>query len=126
MTSTNRFEIVDFGQVDPVDCPCGKARRAFAEVDDFPGTLHVTEISENARLHYHRQLTETYFFLECEHDAQMQLDDQFVDVRPGMSILIRPGVRHRAIGRMKVLIVVFPKFDPADEWFDEHVTSNGE
>jgi hypothetical protein len=27
-------------------------------------------------------------------------------------------VRHRAIGRMQVLIVVYPKFDPADEWFD--------
>ena len=22
------------------------------------------------------------------------------------------------IGRMKVLIVVYPKFDPEDEWFD--------
>jgi hypothetical protein len=27
-------------------------------------------------------------------------------------------VRHRAIGRMKVLIVALPKFDAADEWFD--------
>jgi hypothetical protein len=35
-----------------------------------------------------------------------------------MCVLIRPGVRHRAIGRMQVLIVVYPKFDPHDEWFD--------
>jgi hypothetical protein len=35
-----------------------------------------------------------------------------------MCVLIRPGVRHRAIGPMQVLIVVFPKFDLADEWFD--------
>jgi quercetin dioxygenase-like cupin family protein len=48
----------------------------------------------------------------------MQLNDEVLDVRPGMSILIRPGTRHRAIGKMKVLIVVFPKFDPEDEWFD--------
>jgi hypothetical protein len=27
-------------------------------------------------------------------------------------------VRHRAIGRMRVLIVVLPKFNPDDEWFD--------
>jgi hypothetical protein len=32
-----------------------------------------------------------------------------------MCILIRPGVRHRAVGRMTVLIVVLPKFDPDDE-----------
>ena len=48
----------------------------------------------------------------------MQLDDQRIDVHPGMSVLIRPGTRHRAVGRMKVLIVVLPKFDPDDEWFD--------
>jgi mannose-6-phosphate isomerase-like protein (cupin superfamily) len=48
----------------------------------------------------------------------MQLNDEVLDVRPGTCIMIRPGTRHRAIGRMKVLIVVYPKFDPADEWFD--------
>jgi hypothetical protein len=32
--------------------------------------------------------------------------------------MIPPGVRHRALGRMRVLIVVLPKFDPEDEWFD--------
>ena len=26
---------------------------------------------------------------------------------------------HRALGRMKVLILVLPKFDPEDEWFDD-------
>jgi hypothetical protein len=48
----------------------------------------------------------------------MQLDDQLVPLAPGQAVLIPPGVRHRAIGRMKVLVIVFPKFDPADEWFD--------
>ena len=63
-------------------------------------------------------MAETYYFLECAADAKMQLDDEMIDVHPGMCILIRPGVRHRAIGRMKVLIVVLPKFDADDEWFD--------
>lgn len=111
-------DIVDFTEVSPVTCPCGLARRGFTDVEDFPGTLHMTEISEDARTHYHKTLTETYYFLECESDARMELDDQIVNVKPGMSILIRPGVRHRALGRMKVLIFVLPKFDPADEWFD--------
>jgi mannose-6-phosphate isomerase-like protein (cupin superfamily) len=49
----------------------------------------------------------------------MQLDDEIVAVRPGTSILIRPGTRHRAIGEMTVLIVVWPKFDPEDEWLED-------
>jgi mannose-6-phosphate isomerase-like protein (cupin superfamily) len=56
--------------------------------------------------------------LECAPDAQLQLNEEIVPIYPGMSILIRPGVRHRAIGQMMVLIVVLPKFDPSDEWFD--------
>ena len=114
-----RYHVADFAEIEGVECPCGIARRAFADVDEFPGTVHVTEISADARLHYHNTLTETYYFLECRDDAQMQLDNELIPVRPGMCIVIPPGVRHRAVGTMKVLILVLPKFDPADEWFDD-------
>ena len=117
-TTTPGYEIADFSEITGVACPCGTARRAFADVADFPGTVHVTEISADAKVHYHQRLTETYFFLECGPDAQMQLDDEQIPVRPGMCIMIRPGTRHRAVGRMKVLILVLPKFDETDEWFD--------
>lgn len=116
-TTTRNYEIADFANIAGVPCPCGTARRAFAEVADYPGTIHVTEISTEAKLHYHKRLTETYYFLECDADARMQLDDELIAVKPGMCILIRPGTRHRAVGRMKVLIVCLPKFDPHDEWF---------
>jgi mannose-6-phosphate isomerase-like protein (cupin superfamily) len=109
------YELVDYSRIPGTPCPCGTARRGFAEVADFPATVHVTEISEDARLHYHRGLTETYFFLECGPDAAMQLDDERLPVHPGMAIMIRPGTRHRALGKMRVLIFVLPKFD---EWFD--------
>lgn len=111
-------KIVDFADIPGVPCPCGTARRAFADVETYPGTVHVTEIRADAALHYHKKLTETYYFLECAEDAKMQLDENIVPVKPGRCILIPPGVRHRAIGKMKVLIIVFPKFDPADEWLD--------
>ena len=116
--SQTGYEMVDFGQVPGVACPCGTARRAFADTEDYPATIHVTEISLDAKLHYHKRLTETYYFLECEPGAQKQLDEERIDVYPGLCVLIRPGTRHRAIGKMKVLIVVFPKFDTEDEWFD--------
>ncbi len=115
------YEIVDFAQLPPVPCPCGQARRAFADVADYPGTIHLTDIHEDAHLHFHRRLTEVYVVLECEPGAGMQLDNQRIPVHPGTCILIRPGTKHRAVGRMRVLIVVWPKFDPEDEWIvDQH------
>jgi mannose-6-phosphate isomerase-like protein (cupin superfamily) len=112
------YELIDFASLPGVPCPCGTARRGLADVDDFPGTIHLTEIVLDNQLHYHKRLTETYYFLVCEPGAKMQLNDEVLEVHPGTCIMIRPGTRHRAIGRMKVLIVVYPKFDPNDEWFD--------
>jgi mannose-6-phosphate isomerase-like protein (cupin superfamily) len=114
---TRRYEIVELGAVPGVPCPCGTARRAFAD-SDSPLTFHLTDIATDAQLHYHKEHTETYYFLSCGPEAKIQLDDDIVPVRPGLCVLIPPGVRHRAIGKMQVLIVSVPKFDPADEWFD--------
>jgi mannose-6-phosphate isomerase-like protein (cupin superfamily) len=117
-TTERRWKFADFASIPSVPCPCGQAKRAFHGVQEFPGTLHITEISEDARRHYHKTLTETYVFLECQPDAKMELDGEIIPVRQYQSIVIPPGVRHRAIGKMKVLIVVLPEFDPQDEWFD--------
>lgn len=117
-SQTTRYSVADFSQIEGVPCPCGTARRAFADVPEFPGTLHVTSIKEDAQRHYHREHTETYYVLECGEDAVMEVDDDRLPLKPGMAIVIPPGVRHRAIGKMKVLIVCMPEFDPADERFD--------
>jgi len=110
------WELVDLTALPGVACPCGIARRGLADVADYPATLHLTEISTNAKTHYHRRLTELYYILEAGPEAAMELDEERIAVRPGMALLIRPGVRHRAVGRMKVLIYVTPKFDPKDEF----------
>jgi quercetin dioxygenase-like cupin family protein len=110
--------LADFAHIDPVPCPCGFARRAFAGVPYSPVTLHVTEITRDAQRHYHREHTEIYYILECEPAAQIELDGQLDPVHPGAAILIPPGVRHRALGPMKVMIVSHPQFDPDDEWLD--------
>jgi len=113
------WELVDFDQLPAIACPCGVARRGLAEADDVPLTFHRTEIHETARTHYHKSHTEIYYILECGEQGYLELDGEQQSVRPGMCILIRPGVRHRAVGKMTVLIVCLPKFDPADEWFDD-------
>lgn len=118
-SSLSGYEVVNLAALPGVPCPCGTARRGLAEVSDYPGTIHLTEISSDAKLHYHKTLTETYYILECAADAQLQLDDARIDLQPGMLVMIRPGTRHRAIGKMKILNIVYPKFDPRDEWFDE-------
>jgi mannose-6-phosphate isomerase-like protein (cupin superfamily) len=94
------------------------ARRALTDAEDVPLTIHQTDISADARTHYHRRLTEVYYILECDENARIELDDEVVPLAPGRLVLIRPGVRHRALGCMKVIVTVYPKFDPADEWFD--------
>lgn len=115
---TRSAELVDLNRLPPVPCPCGVARRAFADRPEFPGTVHLTRITRDAARHYHREHTEVYVILECDEDATIELDGEPHAVRPQMSILIPPGVRHRACGEMTVLILCTPNFDPADEHFD--------
>ena len=116
--STSKFEILDFETLEGNPCPCGIAKRGFMEDPTLPYSLHLTSISAEAKTHYHRQITETYFILSCDENAKMELDGECFELRPNMSIVIRPGTRHRAIGEMQVIIVASPKFDPSDEWFD--------
>jgi mannose-6-phosphate isomerase-like protein (cupin superfamily) len=87
-------------------------------VDSVPYSLHVTQIEATAKTHYHQRLTETYFILECDAGSCLELDGELVPVKPSAAFVIHPGTRHRAVGKMKVLIVASPKFDPSDEWFD--------
>jgi mannose-6-phosphate isomerase-like protein (cupin superfamily) len=117
-TQKRRAEVISFDDIPAVPCPCGEARRAFADVAEYPGTVHRTDITADARTHYHKRLTEVYYVLECEPDAAIELDGERVPLQSGSCVLIPPLVRHRAIGPMRVLVIVQPKFDPADEWFD--------
>jgi mannose-6-phosphate isomerase-like protein (cupin superfamily) len=110
--------VADYSTIRPVRCPCGWARRAFTDVSDAPASAHRVEVEVDARNHYHREHTEIYYILECTAGAAIELDGERVPVGTGHAVMIPPGVRHRAIGRMTILNVVVPPFDPADEWFD--------
>jgi len=111
-----RFAILDVASVSPQPCPCGTTRRAFVEVPGAPGSLHIVQIEDDARTHYHQRTTEIYYFLEGE--GEMDLDGARHKVRPGTAVMIRPGCRHRAVGKFKIINVAIPAFDPADEHFD--------
>ncbi len=111
-----RFQITRPSELPAVDCPCGQTRRAFVDDVDGVASLHITDISADAQTHYHKRLTEIYYILEGE--GAMELDGERLAVRPGDAILIKPGCQHRAVGRMRVIVVPIPAFDPQDEWFD--------
>ena len=114
----NNYKIADFNNIDAVECPCGLSKRAFARPDNKLATIHEVDISMDARTHYHKKLTEIYLILETSGDAFMELDGERISVRPMMTIMIQPGCRHRAVGKMKIINVSVPAFDPEDEWFD--------
>jgi mannose-6-phosphate isomerase-like protein (cupin superfamily) len=111
-----QYLVAHFDDITAVPCPCGMSKRAFAVPDNPVATIHQVDIQVDARVHYHKNLTEIYYILEGE--GHMELDGERVPVRPGSTILIKPGCRHRAVGKLKILNVPVPAFDPHDEWFD--------
>jgi len=110
------YLISDLDAIPPVRCPCGFARRAFAGSSENVASLHSVDIQEDARAHYHKKMTEIYLVLEGE--GQMELDGQLIPVKPMTAIYIKPGCRHRAIGKLKIINIPIPSFDESDEWFD--------
>jgi len=111
-----RFAIAQLETIPSVPCPCGTSRRAFGTPNQPDFSVHLVDISTDARVHYHKNLTETYVVLEGE--GWIEVDRVRVPVRPLTAITILPGCRHRAIGKLKLLNFVVPAFDPEDEHFD--------
>ena len=115
-TTGERFNICQLGDVEPVRCPCGSTRRAFLDDPDQIASMHVVTTSGEGKLHYHKKMTEIYYFLEG--DGHIELDGEKFPAKPGTSVMIKPGCRHRAVGNFKFINVPIPAFDESDEWFD--------
>ena len=110
------YMISQIDEIPPVRCPCGFARRAFADSAENVASLHLVQIEEDARAHYHKKMTELYLVLEGE--GQIELDGKLFPLKPMTAIYLKPGCRHRAIGKLKMVNIPIPSFDAADEWFD--------
>src|SRR4051812_42419131 len=112
----NNYLVAQVDQLPATPCPCGQARRAFSVPGNDVATLHLVDISVDARTHYHKHMTEIYLVLEGE--GFIELDGERVPVKPMTSVLIKPGCRHRAVGKMRIVNVPIPAFDPTDEFED--------
>jgi mannose-6-phosphate isomerase-like protein (cupin superfamily) len=110
-----RYRVAQLDAIPPIDCPCGQTRRAFLGEDNPVASAHLVDISTASRPHFHQRMTEIYIVLEGE--GHMELDDEVVPLKPLTAILIKPGCCHRAVGRLRIVNVPVPAFDPADEYF---------
>jgi mannose-6-phosphate isomerase-like protein (cupin superfamily) len=110
------YAIAQLDEIPPNRCPCGFARRAFAEMPSAVASLHVVNIEDDSRAHYHKRMTEIYLVLEGE--GEIELDGERFPVKPMTAIYIKPGCRHRAIGKLRIINLPVPAFDETDEWFD--------
>ena len=110
------YLVAHLPSLEPTRCPCGWARRAFGVEGNTTATVHLVEILEDSRAHYHKRMTEIYVVLEGH--GHLELDGERIAVAPLSTVMIRPGCRHRAVGKLKILNVPIPAFDPDDEYFD--------
>ena len=108
-----------FSQLDTLKaarCPCGQTRRAFTDDPDQIASVHLVDISQDSRRHYHKKMTEIYTVIEGQ--GYIELDGERLPVKPMSVIMIKPGCRHRAVGNLRILNTAIPSFDPEDEWED--------
>jgi mannose-6-phosphate isomerase-like protein (cupin superfamily) len=101
----------------PAECPCGLSQRIITKADQSPVSVHAVSIKRDSELHYHKHMTEIYYVIKGH--GTVQLDSETVAVTEGSTILIPPGVKHRARGDLEIINVVYPPFDPADEYIVE-------
>lgn len=116
VNKVKNYLLARLDEIPPKPCPCGTTRRGFAVPGNTTATIHRVDISEDSRAHYHKNLTEIYLVLEGE--GHVELDGERVHVRPMTAIMIKPGCRHRAIGKLRIANICIPAFDADDEWFD--------
>ena len=98
-----------------VHSACGQSIRLITHQDDPNVSFHVVHILDGTK-HYHKRSTEIYYILEGK--GKLELDDDTVDLEPGIAIFVPPGVRHRGYGDFKTVVTGTPAFVPEDEYFD--------
>ena len=76
------------------------------EKDGAAAEVHHLEIT-NAKLHFHQRTDEIYYVLDGQ--GRMQLDDREIELSKDVVVYVPRGVKHRAWGDLKVLVVCIPR-----------------
>ena len=91
---------------------CGFHRDLLSAADCAAVSVAIVRI-DRAERHHHQRSIEIYYVLEGE--GTIELDGEEITLGPRTLVMIPPGVRHRADGRMNVLVISVPAFNPADQ-----------
>jgi len=105
MSITTSFLRRDALDVKPWTETCGQIRPLIEEKDGAAAEVHHLEIT-NAKLHYHAHTDEVYYVLDGE--GRMKLDNEEIELRKDVTVYVPRGVKHKAWGNLKVLVVCIP------------------
>jgi mannose-6-phosphate isomerase-like protein (cupin superfamily) len=105
MNPTTTFLRRDPAEVAPWAETCGQLRCLIEEKDGAAAEVHHVEIHD-AKLHYHAHTDEIYHVIAGR--GTMTLDDEQVQLHPGVVVYVPRGVRHKATGDLTVLVVCIP------------------
>ena len=106
MTTQTRFIRRDPAEVQPWAETCGEIRCLIEESDGAAGEVHHVEI-QDAKLHYHERTDEFYYVIDGQ--GTMILDEAEIELHTGVVVYIPRGVKHKAMGNLKVLTVCIPR-----------------
>ena len=100
------FLLRDVATVKPWTETCGQIRPLIEEKDGAAAEVHHLEITD-AKLHYHQRTDEIYYVIDGH--GKMQLDDDEIELQAGAVVYVPHGVKHKAWGELKVLVVCMPR-----------------
>ena len=106
MNQTPNYIRRDKADVSPWAETCGQIRPLIEEKDSAAAEVHHLEITD-AKLHYHQRTDEIYYVLGGQ--GRMRLDASEIELREGVVVYVPRGVKHKAWGNLKVLVVCIPR-----------------
>lgn len=106
MTNRTTYLRRDPAEIPPWAETCGQIRFLIEEKDGVAGEVCEVEITD-AKLHFHERTDEFYYVLEGQ--GRMRLDDEEIELSQGVVVYVPRGMRHKAWGKLKVLIVCVPR-----------------
>jgi mannose-6-phosphate isomerase-like protein (cupin superfamily) len=106
MNQTRGYIRRDPADVKPWVETCGLIRPLIEQRDGAAAEVHHLEITD-AKLHYHERTDEIYYIIGGQ--GRMRLDETEIDLREGVVVYVPRGVRHKAWGNLKVLVVCIPR-----------------
>jgi mannose-6-phosphate isomerase-like protein (cupin superfamily) len=105
-TAKQKYLRRDPADVTPWAETCGQIRPLVEAADEAAAEVHHVEIHD-AKLHYHAQTDEFYYVISG--NGTMVLDDEQIELHPGVVVYVPRGMKHKAVGKLTVLTVCIPR-----------------